>query len=221
MAKDAITLLNALSSGREVNENEGVQRMMIVAPSDEGSCPAPKPTVNNNINPSNLVSGGSDVWTNTITNGSPDPVTLFLGLGILNQTGIPANFGVTDAAVDEPLCVDEFGAAFAKGEVFSRFAGRHSAIITSLKIFNASAAQVSTPIAIVTADPNGDFRETRAKNVEQNTDLNYVKLTNCNTALTDWQGISYVLGAGESIDMEVEMLGWDIVGNFSNSLVSK
>ncbi len=218
--EDAITMLRSLSTGTAPAGNGEVQQMEIVAPSKK-YCETPAPTVSNNINVGNLTNGEGDVITFEVANGAPTPVRLFFGLGLFNRTGIPALFGVNNASVDEPLCTDDFGAGTAKMEFFSEFTNGHSYIASSIKIFAFSAAQGATAPAFVTITPNGDFLETRAKNTETNTDLNYLELVGCHIPLTFYQGVSYVLANAENITAEVNVMGVDMIGNFSGGLGKK
>ena len=215
--KKALTLLASLSQGTPEAANTGVQKMEIVSPQTT-SCQTPAPTVSNNINVGNLKNGEGDVISFDITNGSPGALRLFFGLGLFNRTGTPAQFGVNNASVDEPLCTDDFGAGTAKMEFFSEFTNGHSYIADSIKIFSFSAAQGNVNPSFATITPNGDFLEVRARNTEVNSDLNYTELVGCHIPLTFYQGVSYLLGAGENITAEVNVLGVDMIGNFSGGL---
>lgn len=218
MSKDALNKLRQLSAGVSEGKDQNVQLMQIVPGAPTESCGTPDPTVDNTINVGNLKNGGGDVVTFDVTNGAGTPVSLIFGLGLVNRTGFPALFGITDAAVDEPLATDDFGAGTAKMEFFSEFVNGHSYIARSLKIFDVSAAQASVAPEFATITPNGDLRRTRAHNVERNTDLNYVKIADCHIPLTFFQGVIYSLGAAESISAEVDVLGIDMIGNFDDGL---
>ncbi len=216
--KTALSSLAALSEGRDDVKQENVQLMQIVPGNPQDTCPAPAPTKSNPINVGNLTNGGTDVVTFDVTNGAPTPVTLIFGLGLVNRTGNPANFGILNAAVDEPLAVDNFGAGTAKMEFFSEFANAHSYVLSSLKIFDISAAQASVAPEFATITPNGDLRRTRAHNIERNVDLNYIVLANCNIPCTFFQGVLYLLGAAETISAEANVKGIDMIGDFSTGL---
>lgn len=216
----AIGMLQALSSGEaQVSQNAGVQQMQIVAPDVNDSCQPIAPTKSNNINVGNLKNGGGDVVTFEVTNGAATPKKLIFGLGLVNITGNPQKFGIDNAAVDEALVIDQFGAGTAKMEFFSLFSAGHSYIASSIKIFVAAgSAQRSVAPAFATITPNGDFLEVRAKNIKDNADLNYIELAGCHIPLTFYQGVTYTLGAGVTITAEINVLGIDMIGNFGEGL---
>ena len=216
--KKALASLKRMASGINEAQNSEVQLMQIVPGTPSDSCPAPAPTQSNNINVGNLSNVGSDVVTFDVVNGDVTAKTLIFGLGLVNRTGLPAFFKIANAAVDAPLVTDQFGAGTAKMEFFSEFSAGHSYIANSIKIFDISAAQASVAPAFATITPNGDLRETRAHNIERNVDLNYIVLANCHIPLTFFQGVTYVLGAGETISAEINVMAVDMIGNFGTGL---
>lgn len=217
MERDAISKLNALANGTNVRDADNVQKMQIVTESND-TCQAPAPTINNTINVGNLKNVGGDVISMEIENTDVVDTTVAIGLGLFNVTGTPAAFGVATAAVDNPLVLDKFGAGAAHTQFFSEFVNGHSYIASSVKVFSATPSQAAVAPEFATITPNGDLRRTRAKNIKQNTDLNYIELAACHIPLTFYQGLLYTLKAGETVTIEVEVLGVDMIGDFAEGL---
>lgn len=217
MEENSISVLESLKKGTKIQEYSEAQRIVVVEPSAE-QCNTPAPTVNNQIDTKNLINGSGDVVQFTIANGSSENVTVIIGLGLLNVTGTPALFNILDAAVDEPLVTDQGGAGAFKTSFFSQTVNGHGYIAKSIKIFSASAEQVSEQPIVVEINPNFDLKRKTGHLVKQNRDLNYVILDSCHVPLTWFQGVLYIVQAGETVSIEIDVLAVATIENFSTGL---
>src|SRR3989304_948312 len=137
---DSLSILDALSRGIKEDKSLDVQKMEIVtrANSCENDSPM-EPTINKNINPSNLLRMGGDIISFDVTNNDAvNDATLILGLGLVNVTGTPILYGMANASVDNALVVDGGGAGTFHMSFVSQFLASVGAIVNSIKIIGAS-----------------------------------------------------------------------------------
>lgn len=222
MEKNSISALQALKNGtRMSHENDGIQKVQMIteAPGADASCNVPAPTVSNDINTKNLLHSGGDVIQFTVTNGAATDVTYMIGLGMLNVTGRPSFFGIADAAADEPLVVGRMGASALHSQLFSNVVNGHGYLAKSIKVFGASAAQIVEPLTPATVNPNLDIKKTTGSTTRVDSDLNYAILDGCVTPLTFYSGVLYNLQAGETVTIEIDVMGVATIENFSDGLI--
>lgn len=223
MEQNSISALKALSNGTRVpSVNDGIQRVKMVteAPGTDQSCNVPAPTVSNQINTKNLQQSSGDVIQFKITNGAGTDATVMLGLGMLNVTGRPSFFGINDAACDEPLVSGRMGASALQTQMFSNVVNGHGYIAKSIKVFGASAAQITEQLTPANVTPNLDLRKTTGHTTRVDSDLNYAVLDGCPTPLTFYSGVLYNLQAGETVTIEVDVMAVATIEDFSTGLGS-
>lgn len=167
-------------------------------------CPVPVPTESVTLNLNNVAGGGGDeIVQFTVTNGSGVDSDLVIG-SLAARPGVALDTGLTaDSASDLAGVVDDFGAAVAKIQFFSDWAVSHGFLLSHIRIFGASVAQVGTPIEPFGISPNGDVKKIRGMITKQNNDYNYVELIGCSLAINTAYGFMYNLQDGETVTIEL------------------
>jgi hypothetical protein len=223
MEQNSISALKALANGTRVPQaDDGIQKVKMVteAPGAADNCVVPKPTVSNQIDTKNLQSSSGDVVQFKVTNGAATDVTYMIGLGMLNVTGRPSFFGIADAAADEPLVTGRMGASALHSQLFSSVVNGHGYIVKSIKVFGASAAQITEQLTPTTVTPNLDLRRTTGHTTRVDSDLNYAILDGCPTPLSFYSGVLYNIQAGETVTIELDVMAVATIENFSTGLGS-
>lgn len=248
MTEEQIKFLKGLSNGTATAPSSPVQEMAIVNPNDGKACPTPKPTVSNPIDTQKLRQAKSETVSFELTNNDAvNAHYVYIGVGTINgfiaaanpeminhvasKYGLPASnplytdeFGVTSPAIrdewspDAGEVTDPKQISALKMANFNEMAKTHTFLLENVRIFNASDAQMVNNIETVLIDGDGNVRRERASNVMRNKDLNYITLSGCAQPASFYEGFIYKLGAGESVTMELDILGVDTIGDYSAGL---
>lgn len=245
MTEEQIKFLKGLSNGTATAPSSPVQEMAIVNPNDVKACPTPKPTVSNPIDTQKLRQAKSETVSFELTNKDTDNAHyVYVGVGNFNglvalmgqgttgdiSNAISSKYGLPDATpkydtgsgIMGPAISDDWTAGALTGPLklqnFNEMAKGHTVLLENVRIFNASDAQMANNIETVLIDGDGNVRRERASNVMRNKDLNYITLSGCALPASFYEGFIYKLGAGESVTMELDILGVDTIGDYSAGL---
>jgi hypothetical protein len=151
--------LRALAAGACVGDSKAAPTVVEVRtqPSETKGGMCATPTTSTTVDTKNLVPVNNEVFTDTITNGTPAIQTMIIGTE-LGREGANTFFGQPASAVDQPLMSDKNGANLQALQGFAILTSNHSDIVDVIEIVAPAAAAIrSAPLRYFEFDENGDI----------------------------------------------------------------
>lgn len=207
--------LRAMSTGANVCATERQAQKVVMVKEDPCDMQPLPPTISNDINLNNLNQAGGDVVQFTVSNGSVNPATVIIGLGIYGTEGFAGLIDIDNAAADIDVVTSDGEANVKSIQAFNFKTNGHSVIGSKVQIFNASNdAQKGKRPQLVRVDLNGNIKNVKTNFVETDTETNHVTIANT-VPFSFFQGMKYEVLAGQSVDIEIEVLGVGAIENFT------